>query len=105
MKESLHPGTTLAERIRYLFEVRRHESGRRYSANEVVAVIRESAAKSTINKLRNDPNANPTRQTLIGLAIFFDVPIAYFFPELEGRTHKPLPGWSSGFVENAAVPE
>jgi transcriptional regulator with XRE-family HTH domain len=103
MRVSLQPGQTLADRVRYLFEIRRRPDGTRYSINEVVAASRGMAAKSNLHNIRNGDNENPTRETLTCLAIFFKVPIAYFFPELEQQEVEPLPGWSSLLEENAAV--
>lgn len=88
------PGRTLAERVQYLFEVRRRPDGTRYAINEVAAASRGMAAKSNLHNIRNGDNENPTRETLIALAVFFEVPIAYFFPELDNQTPTPLPGWS-----------
>jgi transcriptional regulator with XRE-family HTH domain len=87
------PGRTLAERVQYLFEVRRRPDGTRYSINEVAAASRGMAAKSNLHNIRNGDNDNPTRETLIALALFFEVPITYFFPELDDQQTTPLPGW------------
>lgn len=87
------PGKTLAERVQYLFHVRLHPDGRKYTVNEVVAASRGMAAKSNIHDIRNGDNDNPRRETLMCLAVFFKVPITYFYPELDNQEIEPLPGW------------
>ena len=89
---SIFPGRTLAERVRHLFEVRLHpEEHREYKVDEVAVALRAPGARSNIYNILNGRNDNPTRETLIGLALFFRVPIAYFFPELDDVPTDPLP--------------
>lgn len=88
------PGRTLAERVQYLFHVRRRPDGTPYSINDVVVASRGAAAKSNLHYIRSGQNSNPTADTLRCLAIFFKVPISYFFPDLEDELVQPLPDWT-----------
>lgn len=85
------PGRTLAERVQLLFRVRLHpEEQREYKVDEVAAALRTPGARSNIYKMLQGKNDNPTRETLMGLALFFRVPISYFFPELDDVPTDPL---------------
>lgn len=87
------PGT-LTERVQYLFEVRRRPDGSCYSINDIVAASKGMAAKSNLHYIKNGDNTNPTYETLIALALFFKVPIGYFFPSLEHAEVESLPDWT-----------
>lgn len=84
-----HP--TLADLLNRLFQLRRHPSGREYSLREVAAAARGEVGRETIHALRNGINKNPTRNTLLALCLFFEVPSSYFFPEIDETQLKPLP--------------
>lgn len=82
---------SLAELLNQLFELRRHPSGREYSVREVAAAAKGEVSRATIDAIRNGKNSNPTRNTLIALCNFFEVPSSYFFPELDTSAFRPLP--------------
>lgn len=90
MSSTSTPMPTIAELVDKLFKLRRHKSGREYSYREVSLAMPGSVSHTTLYSLRVGQNANPTRETLLGLCIFFRVPPAYFFPELDGKTFEPL---------------
>jgi transcriptional regulator with XRE-family HTH domain len=82
---------SLADLLNQLFERRRHPSGREYSVREVAAAAKGEVSRATIDAIRNGKNNNPTRNTLIALCNFFEVPSSYFFPELDTAEFSPLP--------------
>ena len=76
------PGTTLADRIGYLF-ARVHPRGRgEYTLEEVTSGMRErrgvSITSAYLSQLRNGQRTNPSREVLEGLADFFGVNPSYF---------------------------
>lgn len=73
---------TIGELVEDLFITHRKSDGREYSNKEVAQAI--GCDQSYLAKLRRGVITNPGRDNLIELARFFDVPIIYFFPELEG---------------------
>lgn len=90
----VHSGDTLAERLRYLFQVRLHpEEHREYRVDEVAATFRTPGARANIYQILSGKNTNPRRETLMSLAIFFRVPISHFYPELDNVPIDPLPDW------------
>ena len=82
---------TIAQLIDRLFRARRHRSGREYSYREVSLAMPGRISHTTLYSLRTGQNMNPTRETLLGLCVFFRVSPTYFFPELDGATVEPLP--------------
>lgn len=91
MSSTSTPMPTIAELVDKLFKLRRHKSGREFSYREVSLAMPGSVSHTTLYSLRVGQNANPTRETLLGLCIFFRVPPAYFFPELDEASFEPLP--------------
>lgn len=68
------------ELIDELFHLHLKGDGTEYTNREVAKVLGCDA--SYIGKLRRGLITNPGRDTLLGLAKFFGVPITYFFPEM-----------------------
>ncbi len=73
---------TIAELVNDLFRTHRRPDGREYSASEIVRRLNGQIDVSTITALRSGKVTNPTRNTLLLLCQFFNVPPSYFFPEL-----------------------
>lgn len=81
---------TLAELVDALFKTHLREDGREYSTYEVARKI-EAMGYGKVNashvaKLRRGESANPSRDILLSLCMFFQVPASYFFPELDQFT-------------------
>lgn len=87
------PGSTLAQRLHYLFYIRHHPAGGAYTIREVAAASEGIVARTTLYSMLNGSNTNPSRETVLWLARFFQVPIAYLFPELDREDTLPIPGW------------
>ena len=69
-----------SELINDLFRNHPRSDGNEYSNQDVARTIGCDA--SYLGKLRRGIITNPGRDTLLGLARFFSVPINYFFPEI-----------------------
>lgn len=84
---------TIADLINDLFRTHRKSNNKEFSTYEVAQAIREQGYTQTtashIAKLRRGEVANPTRELLLGLCIFFEVSPTYFFPELGNRPLTP----------------
>lgn len=81
---------SVAELVDRLLTLRRHASGREYTYREVALAMDGSVGHENVYKLRNGLVKNPTRETLLTVCIFFRVPPAYFFPELDDQAFDPL---------------
>jgi transcriptional regulator with XRE-family HTH domain len=83
----MKPTPSLAELVDALFKTHLREDGREYSTYEVAKRIEELGCgrvnASHIAKLRRGESANPSRDILLRLCMFFRVPASYFFPELD----------------------
>ncbi|WP_042426624.1 helix-turn-helix domain-containing protein [Streptacidiphilus anmyonensis] len=79
----------LAERIETLFQVVRGPGQRQFSNEEVARSCREATGESFSTtylwQLRTGRRDNPTKRHLEALAAFFQVPVAYFFDDEQGR--------------------
>lgn len=87
-----HP--TFADLLRWLFEQRRRRDGRPYTLTDVAQGVGVSV--EYIRELRSGGKDNPSREILLRLCNFFQVPPAYFFPELDALVPRfpplaPLP--------------
>lgn len=84
---------TLAELIDRLFRTRLKPNGKEYSTYEAAEAIRAQGYTQTnashLAKLRRGETANPSRDLLLSLCLFFQVPPSYFFPELEHKRLEP----------------
>lgn len=69
-----------------LFATHRRPDGKEYSVHEVAAQLNGKLSTGYLAKLRQGTSANPSRTTLLLLCQFFNVPSAYFFPELDETT-------------------
>lgn len=82
------PGT-LADKIAKLFHIVRNPSGEQHTNEEVAAACRaatgESFSTTYLWQLRTGRRDNPTKRHLEALASFFDVPVAYFFDDGQGK--------------------
>lgn len=82
---------TLAEKLAHLFEtVENPKTGKRYTNAEVSRAIRNAGgpdgptvSESLIAQLRSGAKANPTLNTVEGLARHFGVAPDYFFPDFD----------------------
>jgi transcriptional regulator with XRE-family HTH domain len=59
--------------------------------DEVVTAMPGNVSPQHISQLRKGRIKNPGWKIIQGLCIFFDVSPEYFFPALQGKSHKPLP--------------
>jgi transcriptional regulator with XRE-family HTH domain len=73
---------TMAELIDHLFQTHRREDGREYTYSEVSRLTDGKLDPSYLSKMRRGEIENPTKQSLLHLCRFFQVPPSYFFPEL-----------------------
>ncbi|MEK8171611.1 helix-turn-helix domain-containing protein [Streptomyces sp. M19] len=84
--------STLAEKIDALFRVVRRPNRDQYSHEEVAKACREATGESFsatyLWQLRTGRRDNPTKRHLEALAQFFQVPVAYFFDDEQGRTSR-----------------
>lgn len=82
-------GTTLASKIDKLFQIVRRPDGDQHSHEEVAAACRKTTGASFsatyLWQLRTGRRDNPTKRHLEALANFFNVPVAYFFDNDQGR--------------------
>lgn len=77
---------TIADLVNELFRTHRHpQTQREYMNTEVSRALEGQIDQSYLAKLRKGKVDNPTRNTLLLLCQFFDVPSSYFFPELDIR--------------------
>ncbi|ATL65078.1 XRE family transcriptional regulator [Nocardia terpenica] len=80
---------TLADKIERLFRIVRKAGSEQHSNEEVAAACREATGESFsatyLWQLRTGRRDNPTKRHLEALANFFDVPVAYFFDDDQGR--------------------
>jgi transcriptional regulator with XRE-family HTH domain len=72
--------------LKRLFATHRWPNGKEYSVHEVAAHLNEQLSPGYLAKLRHGTSSNPSRTTLLLLCQFFQVPSAYFFPELDEVT-------------------
>ena len=77
------PMKTVAELIDELFKTHTNPDGRELSYQEVARMTGNQLNPTHISKMRNGNIPNPTRNSLLLLCQVFNVPAAYFFPELE----------------------
>ncbi|NJQ05138.1 XRE family transcriptional regulator [Streptomyces lonarensis] len=81
--------STLAEKIDALFRVVCRPNREQFSHEEVARSCREATGESFsatyLWQLRTGRRNNPTKRHLEALAGFFQVPVAYFFDDEEGR--------------------
>lgn len=75
---------TIGELVDQLFKTHRRPDGKEYTYQEVADGVNSELDPTYIGKLRSGKVPNPGRNTLKLLCLFFQVPSAYFFPELEG---------------------
>jgi transcriptional regulator with XRE-family HTH domain len=73
---------TVAELINDLFRTHRRADGREYTHKDVSVALGGLVEPSHLSKLRTGKITNPSRETLLALCNFFQVPSSYFFPEL-----------------------
>lgn len=73
---------TVADLINNLFRTHRRPDGREFTHREVSMSIGGVVEPSHLSKLRTGKIANPSRETLLALCNFFEVPPSYFFPEI-----------------------
>ncbi|MFC0112716.1 helix-turn-helix domain-containing protein [Kibdelosporangium aridum] len=87
MSEGTAP--TLAAKIDRLFQIVRRPDGEQYTNEEVATACREATGESFsatyLWQLRTGRRDNPTKRHLEALAEFFDVPVAYFFDDDQGK--------------------
>jgi transcriptional regulator with XRE-family HTH domain len=86
---------TLAELVNHLFRTHLKPNGKEYSNHEAAEAIRTQGYTQTnashLAKIRRGETANPSRDLLLSLCLFFEVPPTYFFPELGNRELTPPP--------------
>src|SRR5579862_3474198 len=69
---------TLAQKVDWLFEVRRHPQGRPFTYGQVQRATGNRITASYVWKLRTGAMSNPGLCALEALADFFQVPLDYF---------------------------
>ncbi|RJQ75379.1 XRE family transcriptional regulator [Pseudonocardiaceae bacterium YIM PH 21723] len=94
-EEDQAPGTSLADRINYLFDtIRDGRLMRPYTNGEVAKAIAAKGGSISENylwMLRNGTKDNPTYKHLQAIADFFGVPAGYFFDDaVESRLRDQL---------------
>ncbi|WP_225850426.1 XRE family transcriptional regulator [Streptomyces sp. HPF1205] len=81
--------SSLAEKIDALFRIVRRPNREPFSNEEVAQACRESTGESFsatyLWQLRTGRRDNPTKRHLEALAHFFEVPVAYFFDDEQGK--------------------
>ncbi|MFB7598208.1 XRE family transcriptional regulator [Streptomyces sp. NPDC056160] len=81
--------SSLADKIEALFRIVRRPNREQFSNEEVARACRETTGASFsatyLWQLRTGRRDNPTKRHLEALAQFFDVPVAYFFDEEQGK--------------------
>ncbi len=77
---------SVAELLDNLFQTHRKAGGKEYSYQEVSDALHGELNSTYIAKIRKGKIQNPGRNTLLLLCRFFQVPAAYFFPELDDQT-------------------
>ncbi len=84
------PGTTLADRLNYLFVIVHPRDRDEYTLEEVATGMAErrgvSITSAYLSQLRKGQRTNPSRDILEGLADFFGVNPSYFFDEEVAQT-------------------
>ena len=85
MTPDLNQVPTISELVNELFKTHKHKSGREYSTREVSLAMSGSINHTTLDRVRRGTSSNLTREAILNLCIFFQVPTSYFFPEL-GRS-------------------
>jgi transcriptional regulator with XRE-family HTH domain len=83
------PTKTIAELVDQLFKTHLRPDGKEYSYQEISAALGGELEPTLIGKIRSGKTKNPSRNTLKLLCLFFKVPAAYFFPELEDLDAQP----------------
>lgn len=83
----LHP--TLAQKLDQLFHTRRAPDGHEYTLEEVSKGIRAqsniSLSVTYLWELRRGAKDDPRKKHLESLAKFFNVPVMYFFDDVDGE--------------------
>ena len=74
------PSMSLAEKIDLLFESIAHPDGGRFTYEELQSI--SGIRPSTISRMRNGQNIDPSFRTVAGLARAFGVPLRYFSQEM-----------------------
>lgn len=82
MATDLNQVPTMSELVNELFKTHRHQSGREYTTREVSLAVLGSMSHTTLERVRRGKSANLTREMILDLCKFFQVPASYFFPEL-----------------------
>lgn len=94
-----HRTATFAELLEALFELRRRPDGGRYSLRDIATAMSGSVSPRAVThqylSLLLKGKALPGYEVIEGLCLVFDVSPEYFFPRLQGRPHKPLPGMNT----------
>lgn len=89
MTESGESRATLASKIERLFQIVLKPDGEQHTNEEVAEKCRkatgETFSTTYVWQLRTGRRANPTMRHLQALADFFDVPVAYFFDDDQGK--------------------
>lgn len=80
---------TLAAKIERLFQIVRKPDRELFTNEDVATACRENTGESFSTtylwQLRTGRRDNPTKRHLEALANFFDVPVAYFFDDDQGK--------------------
>lgn len=91
----LRVAPTFAELLAALFEQRRRPDGSRYSLRDIATAMSGTVSPRTVThqylSLLLKGKALPGYEVIEGLCLVFDVSPEYFFPRLQGRSHRPLP--------------
>ncbi len=90
LRDPAAPGTTLADRLNYLFIIVHPRDRDEYTLEEAVTGMAErrgtSITSAYLSQLRKGQRTNPSREILEGLADFFGVNPSYFFDEEVAQT-------------------
>ena len=73
----------VAELVDDLFRTHRRPDGQEYTYKEISEFLGGKIESSHLSKLRTGKITNPSRETILALCRFFQVPASYFFPELD----------------------
>src|SRR3712207_2762127 len=77
------PSPSIADLVDHLFKTRRRPDGKEYTYQEISDALGGELEPSHLAKIRKGKIPNPSWKTLRHLCLFFQVPAAYFFPDLE----------------------
>jgi len=84
------PEIDIPKKIDFLFKTHTKPDGKEYTYQEVERESGKAISAAYVWKLRHGKSSNPSGRKLKALADFFDVPLRYFYEEVDEDYHEIL---------------